>query len=116
MREALADLDSRCQKIVSGLFAVMIRQPEKVRDREWVCERLAEITLLAGDFEADTPDMGASVVERYLTSHSEKLLSASYMLFQRVGLDLAPRAKDGLRYEDAMCRALAYLPDAASVD
>ena len=114
VRAALAHLDPRSQKIVSGLFAIMIKDPGKVRDREWICEQLTQVTLLAGDFEAETPDMGVAAVKSFLLEHTDPLLEASYLLFQRVGLDLAPQAKEGFTYEDAMRSALAYLPDAPS--
>ena len=94
------------------MFAIMIKDPGKVRDREWICEQLTQVTLLAGDFEADTPDMGVAAVKSFLEEHTDPLLEASYLLFQRVGLDLAPQAKEGFAYEDAMRSALAYLPDA----
>ncbi len=110
VRRALAALDTRKQKIVSGLIAIMIQNTARVRDREWICEQLAEVALLAGEFEADTLADAVQAVKTFLETHAEELLTASYLLFQRVGLDLAPRAKAGFTYEDAMRSALEYLP------
>lgn len=110
VRRALADFDTPRQKIVAGLFAVMIRSPDQIRDREWIARQLTEVVLLAGEFEADTPDEGVRAVQAFLHANAEELLQASYLLFQRVGLDLASRAKEGFDYKDAMQIAVGYLP------
>ena len=110
VRQALAGFDTPRQKIVAGLFAVMIRSPEHVRDREWVARQLTEMVLLAGEFEADTPEEGVRVVQAYLHANAEELLQASYLLFQRVGLDLAAKADEGFDYQEAMRLAVGYLP------
>ena len=111
VRTALAHFDKRRQKIVAGLFTVMAQNAPKVRDREWVSQHLAEITVLAGDFEADSPQDGVSAVETFLKEHGEEILTATLLLFQRVGLDLAPRAQKGFELEEALDVALGYLPD-----
>ena len=100
VRLALADFDLRRQKIVTGLFALMIRNPERVRDRDWISRQLAEVVVLAGEFEADSPEAGLREVETFLRDNAEELLTATYLLFQRVGLDLAPRADEGIGYEE----------------
>ena len=110
-RETLSRLDPRGVKIVYGLFALMIQDPSRVRDREWICEQLTQVTLLAGDFEAETPELGVSAVQAFLVDHADPLLEAAYLLFQRVGLDIASRASEGFALEDAMGVALSYLPD-----
>ena len=38
LRATLAAFDPRQQKIVGGVVAVMIENPERVRDREWMVE------------------------------------------------------------------------------
>ena len=115
VRGALAGLDEHQQKIVIGLLSVMINEPQRVREREWMAERLTELTLLTGEFEADTPQGGVQAVEAYLLEHSGDLLRASVLLFQRVGLDLAPRAKTGgFTFEDAVQTGLAYMPGATA--
>jgi len=110
VRRALAEFDATSQKIVAGMLTVMIREPERVRDREWVSEQLAQMTLLAGEFEADSPEAGVRAVEAFLKVNAEKLLRAALLLFQRVGLDLAPRVSAGLTFEEAIECGLAYLP------
>lgn len=113
VRTALGGLDDSQQKIVIGLLSVMINDPQRVRETEWMAERLTELTLLASEFQADTPQQGVQAVETYLQANSAYLLRAAMLLFQRVGLDLAPRAKaGGFSFEDAVQRGLSYLPQA----
>jgi hypothetical protein len=119
VRHTLAPFDARHQKIVAGLLAVMMRQPQRVREREWMAEQLIEVTLFAGEFEADSPEAGVRVVQDFLHAHAEELMSASLLLFQRVALDLAPRAAAGFGFEEALRCGLEYLPssrNAASTD
>ena len=114
VRAALAGLDAHQQKIVIGLLSVMISEPQRVREREWMAERLTELTLLTGEFEADSPQDGVQAVETYLLENSGHLLRASILLFQRVGLDLAPRASaGGFSFEDAVQCGLSYMPGTA---
>ena len=115
VRAALGGLDAHQQKIVVGLLSVMVNEPQRVREREWLAERLTELTLLTGEFEADTPQGGVQAVEAYLLENSGRLLRAAMLLFQRVGIDLAPRAKaGGFTFEDAVQTGLAYMPGATA--
>lgn len=114
VRRALAPLDVRQQKIVAGLLALVMREPARVREREWMAERLTQVTLLAGEFEADTPAEGVRVVQEYLRLQAETLLNATLLLFQRVGLDLAPRAAAGFSFEEALRVGLDYLPSSGA--
>ena len=56
VRHALAHFDDQRQKIVAGMLTVMIENPKRVREREWIAEQLTQVTLVAGEFEADTPE------------------------------------------------------------
>jgi hypothetical protein len=117
VRRALAAFDARHQKIVAGLLAAMMRAPQRVREREWMAEQLTQVTILAGEFEADTPATAVRAVEDFLREHAHELVSAALLLFQRVGLDIAldpaPRAAAGFTFEEALGRGLAYFPPAA---
>lgn len=110
VREELARFDARRQKIVAGMLAVMIQDPEHVRDREWIARKLAEVTVMAGEFDADSPHAGVAAVEEFLKANAAELLNASFLLFQRVGLDLAPRSEEALTVDDALRCGLGYLP------
>lgn len=110
VRAALALLDARRQKIVAGMFGLMIQNANQVGDREWMARQLTEMTVLAGDIEADSADEAIQAVQAYLGEHAEELLRASVLLFQRVGLDLAPRASEGFTFDEAMRIGLDYMP------
>ncbi len=108
VQQALAELDPRELKIVGGMLAVMIREPKRVRDREWMAEQITHLTLLAGDFEADSGPDAVAAVEGYLHEKATRLLHCSLLLFQRVGLDMAPRTQSGFSFEEAMQQGLSY--------
>ena len=110
VRAALADFDSHRQKIVAGLLTVLMKNPARVREREWVAEQLTHLALMAGEFEADTPNEGVEAVQAFLHAHSEELVRATFLLFQRVGLDMSARADEEPGLEDALKCALEYFP------
>ncbi len=110
VRASLDPLDLVQQKIVAGLFTVMIQNPRQVKDREWMAEQVTQMTLYAGEFPADTPQDGVSAVQGYLAEHASRLLAAAILLFQRVGLDMAPRMAEGFTLDDALEQGLTYLP------
>jgi hypothetical protein len=112
VRGSLAGLDVRQKKIVGGMLAVMIKNSHRVRDREWITEQLAHLTLLAGEFEAGSTQEGLESVRDYLRENVGVLLNACYLLFQRVGLDLEPTAATGFSFEEALGQALGYLGSA----
>ena len=110
VRAALADLNSNKQKIVAGLLTVLMKNPTRVREREWVAEQLTQLSLLAGEFEASTPNDGVEAVQAFLRENSEELVRATFLLFQRVGLDMSARAHENPGLEDALKCALEYFP------
>lgn len=111
LRASLDPLDLVQQKIVAGLFAVMIQNPQKVKDREWMAEQVTSMTLYAGEFTVDTPHEGVAAVQAYLQQHAAQLMTAALMLFQRVGLEMQPRMEEGFTVDDALKQGLRYLPD-----
>ncbi|MFT5048989.1 MAG: hypothetical protein ACI8QZ_000378 [Chlamydiales bacterium] len=110
VRATLAAFDACHQKIVAGMLSVMIQNPAQVREREWIAEQLTQMSLMAGDFDAETPDQGIAAVQDFLLANTDELLRASFQLFQRVGLDLAPQAESGFTFDEAMRLGLSYMP------
>ena len=100
----------RDEKIVAGMVGVMMQNPTRVKEREWMAQQLTEITVLAGDFEADSTTDGVRVVQEFLQSNAARLLESAFLLFQRIGLDMAPKAEEGFTFDDAMRAGLTYLP------
>lgn len=109
VRERLAALDGRSQKVVAGLVTVMMRHPERVREREWMAEQLASVALLTGDVQGDSAQEVTQALQGWLRPRANELLEAAFLLFGRAGLDLAPRAAT-LTPEEALAHALGYLP------
>jgi hypothetical protein len=96
--------------VVAGLVTVMMRHPARVREREWMAEQLASVALLAGDDEAESAAAAAEQLQAWLRERADGLLEAAFLLFGRVGLDLAPRAGE-LTPAEALAHALDYLSD-----
>ena len=114
VRQALAHLDPRQQKIVSGMLVVMIKNPTQVQDREWITEQLTEITLLTCEADGDAEEISVQIIQDFLQNNTSELLNGAFLLFQRVAVELEPKAQTeaGFTFEEAMQCALAYLPAA----
>ncbi|MCA8981164.1 MAG: hypothetical protein H6831_00590 [Planctomycetes bacterium] len=109
LRATLAGFDQRQKKIVGGILAVMIENPDAVRNREWISEQFAQIALLSADFEhLEDVTQGVAEVQAYVQANAEAILSACFQLFQFTAEDLAPRVADGLTKQDALVHALGY--------
>jgi len=107
LRATLARLDGRQRKIVGGVIAIMIENPERVREREWIAEQFTQVALLACGFEdVGGVQEGGGLLQVYVRENIDPLLNACYELFRRVGTDLAPRA--GLSRQEAVAHALSY--------
>ena len=109
LRATLSAMDERQKKIVGGVLAVMIENPERVREREWISEQFTQVVLLACDFEdVGSVDEGVGRIQAYAQEHIDPLLSACYQLFAVTAEDLAPRVPEGLTREDALAHAMGY--------
>lgn len=109
LRATLSAFDDRQRKIVAGMITVMIRSPERVREREWVVEQFTHLCLLAGDFEEiGGTHEGVDVVQAYVRANIDALMNASFELFQRVAADMAELEADQRGLEPAVARALTY--------
>jgi len=110
LRERLRALDARQRKIIGGVLAVMIENPERVREREWITEQFTQVVLLACDFEdVGSVQEGVDRIREYATEQLDPLLSACYQLFTTTAEDLAPRLATGVTREEALAHALDYL-------
>ena len=109
LRDTLERFDETQKKIVGGLIAVMIENPNLIRDREWIAEQFTQVTLLAVDIEKEPgPEQGMRKVQSYVQENVNPLLNACYLLFQVVGEDLASRVEEGFSREEAVAHALGY--------
>lgn len=110
VRAALAQFSTRQQKIVSGMLGAMIQNPNRVRDREWISEQLTEMAVAAGEFEADSSTDAVQALQDFLQGNASELLNASFLLFQRVALDLEHKVSSGFTFDEAMRIGLEYFP------
>jgi len=112
LRDTLEGFDETQKKIVGGLIAIMIENPDLIRDREWIAEQFTQVTLLAVDVEdaedESGPEQGMLKVQSYVQENVNLLLNACYLLFQVVGEDLASRVEEGFSREEAVAHALGY--------
>ena len=115
LRNTLAAFDDRRKKIVGGMIAIMIENPDQVRNREWIAEQFTQVTILACDFEdvASTSE-GVERVQRYVQENIQTVLTACFQLFGFVGEDLSSRVKEGLTREEALAHALGYMANPPS--
>ena len=102
LRALLAEFEPREEKVVGGMLAVMFKNAERVRDREWVTEQFLSVALLAGEFE------GIDAVQAYASEHITPVLNACFLAFQCVANDLSERAESGFTLEEAMVQAMTY--------
>ncbi len=110
LRTRIADLDAPQKKILGAIVTTMFQNATRVKEREWISEQFFAATLLAIDF-SDGADSAAQSNERaqaYTKANIDVVLNAAYLLFQQVGVDMAPRAKTGFTLDDAVEQALSY--------
>ena len=72
------------RKIAGGLVVVMMREPERVREREWLLENF---TLLS----AKALELGAAnqtELQAYVRRERDAVLNATFRLFLRVAQDV----------------------------
>lgn len=115
LRAQLAACDERRKKIIGGVLAVMFKNPERVREREWISEQFLQVALLAGDWEQDgggqelgSADQAVGLAQDYARANIDPILNACFALFACVGEDLRERAPDERTQESAMLQALSY--------
>ena len=110
LRATLADFDDRQRKIVGGMIAVMIENPHRVREREWISEQFTHVTLLASGFEdVASVQAGMDQVQAYVRTNVTPLLNACFLLFLCVAEDMEGR-EDEATTEEAVIQALRYFP------
>ncbi len=102
LRSELSRLAHREQRVVGGLVAILFRNAQRVRDREWVAQQFAHVAQLSGEFDT-VPQL-----EGYADAHGPAVLRATLGLFGLVGQDMQPLVDKGFTSEDAMAQAMTY--------
>ncbi len=114
LRASLVKFDEIQTKVVGGMLAVMFGEPDRVQDREWMCEQFTQVALLTGQFEeVEHAHEGLEIAQRWIQSNISPLLNASYALFVHVADDLGQEPNgESFRASDAMIQALGYFDPA----
>jgi hypothetical protein len=90
----LAPLDARDRKVLGGLVLHMMREPQRVRDREWLAQRFVELATVAehaGAAEAAATSDDVAEIAGYARVRMTSVLNAAFALFVRTATDLQER-------------------------
>ena len=91
LRRQLRSLGPDTQKIVGGLVVIMMRDSERIREREWLLENFTVLAAKAkGLSEAQTQELQA-----FVQAERDGALNAAFALFLRVAADLEGLGKHG---------------------
>lgn len=97
LRAMLRPLSATDRKIVGGVTAWMMAEPQRVRDREWLSQRFVEIAAQAMADEGESEDAATTDdVERvraFAQTRMQDLMVAATAVFVRTAEDL--RAQGG---------------------
>lgn len=84
VRAELAALGPAARKVAGGLVVVMMREPERVRDREWLLENLTLLSAKALDYG----DAEQEALRAFVREERDAVLNATFRLFLRVAEDV----------------------------
>lgn len=91
VRALLAPFDALDRRVTGGVITLLMRDPEKVRDQEWLAERFVEVAVVAHGFPEDgsatTDDV--EVVRLYAEARRRAILNAAIALFVRAAVELS---------------------------
>ncbi|MDF1798861.1 MAG: hypothetical protein P1V81_06770 [Planctomycetota bacterium] len=87
MRAELDGLAAEERKVIGGMIVAMMREPDKLRDREWLLEAYSHIASQA----LELGDERLEELREWIRSHRDTCLNASFRLFLRVARDLETR-------------------------
>lgn len=87
MRAELDGLSADQRKVIGGMIVAMMREPDKLRDREWLLEAYSHIASQA----LEMGDERLEELREWVRANRETCLNASFRLFLRVARDLETR-------------------------
>jgi len=112
LRRQLAELHPRQQKLVGGMITVMLRNANRIHEREWITEQFTQLALLVTESElAEDPVQAAQDTQEFAQANINPVLNASFALFLRVRADLSEQDPKPPGFDDAVARALSYFAD-----
>jgi hypothetical protein len=110
VKELIAPLDALDRKILGGLVALMMTEPERIRDQEWMSEKFVHVSVIAHGFADDGPASTEDVarIQAYAQSRMPDIVLCAANLFVRVAEDLRERTEKP-DFETARAVVRAYL-------
>ena len=99
VRALIAPFDARDRKVLGGVVALLMSEPGRVRDLEWLNERFVQVATFAHGFDqeaggggyAPPPDTGedaVAMVRGYAEQRRRPILNAAIALFVRTAEEL----------------------------
>ncbi|MCK5942747.1 MAG: hypothetical protein KAI24_12295 [Planctomycetes bacterium] len=111
MHELVRPLDDLDRKVLGGLVALWMAEPDRIRDREWTAQQFVHVATVAHGFDGEAGPATTEDVERirtYAQGHMEDVVRVGLSLFVRVAHDLQQR-EGGFSYENAKECVRGYL-------
>jgi hypothetical protein len=110
IRAAVALLEPTERKVLGGMIVLMIRNHDKIKDREWVAENFTRLSVGALGLEEDRAvDEDIATVNTFIETSMGPVLNAAFPLFSQVATDMQARTgAQGFTLEDACAQALSY--------
>ena len=94
LRAVIGQLDALDRKVLGGLVTLMIHEPTRIRDREWMAERFVQVAVVAHGFDqagADDATAGVAVIEGYGRLRMGAIVRTALALFVRTAHELEAR-------------------------
>jgi hypothetical protein len=91
VRALLAPLDAIDRKVIGGVCAWMMAEPQRIRDREWLSQRFVEVCIIAQSNPQDEAAATTDDVEHvraFAQTRMPDLLAAATAVFVRTAEDL----------------------------
>lgn len=108
MVQPLSDLD---RKVLGGLVALWMAEPDKVKDREWTAQQFVHVATVAHGFdgsEGPATTEHVETIQAYARDRMEAVVKVGFSLFVRVAMDLQERG-GGFNFDDAQAAVRQYL-------
>ena len=113
IHQRIGALDDRGRRIVGSLTVLLISEPQRARDQEWLAERFTQLTVVGHGFDEESPSEDeVAVVERYVRAHIGEHVGLSLAVFVRIAEDLKDAGGEppyGL--DDSFGRVKGYVGD-----
>ena len=109
LRTFLMGLEEGQRKVIAGLVVLMMKEPEKVRDREWLMEAYTHVSAQAHEMG----DARLDELQVILKRDRDLILNTSFQVFLSVARDAAD-AGGTPTLAQASVMAMAYFTDGPS--